>query len=69
MICVPWQEDCETQIQETYEEYPNLEDVMKGSRKEYEDKDGCKGSGSIQEIFKTDEYFQRLMVKAYFQKI
>lgn len=29
MICVLWQEEYETQIQETYEEYRNLEDIMK----------------------------------------
>jgi hypothetical protein len=30
MVCVLWQEEFETQIQETYEEYQNFEDVMKG---------------------------------------
>ena len=42
---------------------------MKMILKEYEDKDGCKGKGSVQEIFKTDEDFQRSMVKTRFQKI
>ena len=60
MVCVLWQEECETQIQETYEEYQNLEDIMKEIYKEYEDKDG---GGSVQEISKTHEDFQRSMVK------
>ena len=47
MACVIWQEECETQSQETYEEYQNLEDIMKKIWKEYEYKDG---RGSVQEI-------------------
>ena len=37
MACVLWQEECETQSQETYED---LEDIMKEIWKKYEDKDG-----------------------------
>ena len=37
MAYVLWQEECETQSQETYEEYQNLEDIMKEIWKEYED--------------------------------
>ena len=55
MVCVLWQEECETQIQETYEEYLNLEDIMKGIWKEYEDKDG---RGSIQEIYRLKKIFK-----------
>ena len=40
MSCVLWQIECETKSQETYEEYQNLEDIMKEIWKEYEDKDG-----------------------------
>ena len=47
MVCVLWQEECETQSQETYEEYQNIQDIMKEIYKEYEDKDG---GGSVQEI-------------------
>ena len=36
---------------------------MKMILKEYEDKDGCKGRGFVQEISKIDEDIQRSMVK------
>ena len=65
MVCILWQEEYETQIQETYEEYQNIEDIMKEIWKEYEDKDG---RGSIQEISKTREDFQRSMVKICHEK-
>ena len=55
MVCVLWQEKCETQIQETYEEYRNLEDIMKVIQKEYEDKDG---GGSVQEISRLMKIFK-----------
>ena len=58
MACVLWQEECEIQIQETYEEYQNLEDVMKGIQKEYEDKDGSKSGGSVQEISRLMKIFK-----------
>ena len=55
MACVLWQEECETQSQETYEEYENLEDIMKEIYKEYEDK---YGGGSIQEISRLMKIFK-----------
>ena len=55
MACVLWQEECETQSQETYEEYQNLEDIMKEIYKEYEDKDG---GGSVQEISRLMKIFK-----------
>jgi hypothetical protein len=55
MGCVLWQEECETQCQETYEEYQNLEDIMKEIWKEYEDKDG---RGSVQEISRLMKIFK-----------
>ena len=55
MACVLWQEECETQSQETYEEYQNLEDIMKEIWKEYEDKDG---RGSVQEISRLMKIFK-----------
>ena len=58
MVCVLWQEECETKIQETYEEYQNLEDIMKEIWKEYEDKDGSKGGGSVQEISRLMNIFK-----------
>ena len=53
MVCVLWQEECETQIQEIFEEYRNLEDVMKGIQKEYED-----GGGSVQEFSRLMKIFK-----------
>ena len=58
MACVLWQEECETQSQETYEEYQNIEDIMKEIWKEYEDKDGCKGKGFFQEISRLMKIFK-----------
>ena len=58
MVCVLWQEECETQSQETYEEYKNLEDIMKDIWKEYEDKDGPKGKGYVQEISRLMKNFK-----------
>ena len=55
MACILWQEECETQSQEIYEEYQNLEDIMKGIWKEYEDKDG---GGSVQEISRLMKIFK-----------
>ena len=55
MVCVLWQEEYETQSQETYEEYKNLEDIMKEIWKEYEDKDG---RGSVQEISRLMKIFK-----------
>ena len=55
MACVLWQEECETQSQETYEEYQNLEDIMKEICKEYEDEDG---RGYVQEISRLMKIFQ-----------
>ena len=55
MVCVLWQEECETQSQENYEEYRNLENVMKGIYKEYEDKDG---GGSVQEFSRLMKIFK-----------
>ena len=55
MICVLWQEECETQSQEPYGEYKNLEDIMKEIYKEYEDKDG---GGSVQEISRLMKIFK-----------
>ena len=52
---VLWQEECETQSQETYEEYQNIEDIMKEICKEYEDKDG---GGSVQEISRLMKIFK-----------
>ena len=74
MVCVLWQEECETQIQETYEEYQNLEDVMKGIWKEYEDKDG---GGSVQEFpdswrfskIDDESWSWKASKPTYFQKI
>ena len=39
----------------TYEEYQNIEDIMKGIWKEYEDKDG---GGSVQEISRLMKIFK-----------
>ena len=47
MACVFWQEEWETKTKETYEEHQNLEDMMKMILKEWEDKDGYKGGGSV----------------------
>jgi hypothetical protein len=55
MVCVLWQEECETQNQETYEEYQNIEDIMKEIYKEYEDKDG---GGYVQEISRLMKIFK-----------
>ena len=55
MACVLQQEECETQIQENYEEYQNLEDIVKEIWKEYEDKDG---RGSVQEIYRLMKIFK-----------
>ena len=55
MVCVLSQEECETQSQETYEEYQNIEDIMKEICKEYEDKDG---RGSVQEISRLMKIFK-----------
>ena len=60
MACVLWQEECETQSQETYEEYQNLEDIMKEIWKEYEDKDG---RGSVEEISKLMKIFKDRWLK------
>ena len=57
MVCVLWQEECETQSKETYEEYQNIEDIMKGIWKEYEDKDG---GGFVQEIYRLRKIFKVL---------
>ena len=43
------------QSQETYEEYQNLESIMKEIWKEYEDKDG---GGSVQEISRLMKIFK-----------
>ena len=58
MACVLWQEECETQIQETYEEYRNLEDIMNMILKEYDDKDWCKGGGFVQKISRLMKIFK-----------
>ena len=58
MAYVLWQEECETQSQETYEEYQNLEDIMKDIQKEYEEKDGPKGGGYVQEISRLMKNFK-----------
>ena len=58
MVCVLWQEECETQSQETYEEYQNLEDIMKEIWKEYEDKDASKGGGFVQDISRLVKIFK-----------
>ena len=55
MACVLQQEECETQSRETYEEYQNLEDIMKEIYKEYKDKDG---GGSIQEFSRLMKIFK-----------
>ena len=54
MVCVLWQEECETQSQETYEEYQNLEDIME-IWKEYEDKDR---GGSVQDNSRLMKIFK-----------
>ena len=58
MACVLLQEECETQSQETYEEYQNIEDIMKDIWKEYEDKDGPKGRGYVQESSRLMKNFK-----------
>ena len=55
MACVLWHEKYETQSQETYEEYQNIEDIMKEIWKEYEDKDG---RGSVQEFSSLMKIFK-----------
>ena len=47
MACVFWQEEWETKTKETYEEHKNIEEIMKMILKECEDKNGCKGGGSV----------------------
>ena len=47
MDCVLWQEECETKAKKLMKNIKNLEHIMKEIWKEYEDKDGSKGGGSI----------------------
>ena len=58
MACVLWQEECETKAKKLMKNIKNLEHIMKEIWKEYEDKDGSKGEGSVQEISRLMKIFK-----------
>ena len=58
MACVLWQEEWETKAKKLMKKIKNLEDIMKKIWKEYEDKDGYTGGGSVQEISRLMKIFQ-----------
>ena len=47
MACVLWKEECETKAKKLMKNIKNIEDIMKDIWKEYDDKDGYTGGGSI----------------------
>jgi hypothetical protein len=49
MVCVLWQDDCETTSKEVTKKSTH-EDDMKVTMKKFEDKDGCEGKDSIHVI-------------------
>ena len=58
MACVLWQEECENKANKLMKKIKNLEDIMKEIQKEYEDKDGSKGEGFVQEISRLMKIFK-----------
>ena len=58
MACVLWHEECETKAKKLMKNIKNLEYIMKEIWKEYEDKDGSKGEGFVQEISRLMKIFK-----------
>ena len=77
MACVLWQEECETEAKKLMKNIKNIEHIMKEIWKEYEDKDGSKGRGYVQEISRLmriskidgESWSWKTLKPTYFQKI
>ena len=52
------QEECETKAKKLMKNIKNIEHIMKEIWKEYEDKDGSKGGGFVQEISRLMKIFK-----------